>query len=50
MERPLSESLIAHVFALEACERITRKMIRVLQKMDHCLMAGDDSGLTNTWD
>jgi hypothetical protein len=50
MERPLSESLIVQAVAMEACERITRKTIRVLQKMDHCLMAGDDSGLTSTWD
>ena len=50
MERPMSESLIVHAFAMEACERITRKTIRILQKMDYCLMAGDDSGLTSTWD
>ena len=50
MERPMSESMIVHVFAMEACERITRKTIRVLQKMDYCLIAGDDSGLTSTWD
>jgi hypothetical protein len=50
MERPISESMIVHVFAMEACERITRKAISVLQKMDYCLIAGDDSGLTSTWD
>ena len=50
MERPMSESMVVHAFAMEACERITRKTIRVLQKMDYCLMAGDDSGLTSTWD
>jgi hypothetical protein len=50
LERPLSESLIVQAVAMEACERITRKTIRILQKMDHCLMAGDDSGLTSIWD
>lgn len=50
MERPMSESLIVHAFAMEACERATRKTIRVLQEMDCCLMAGDDSGLTSAWD
>jgi hypothetical protein len=50
MERPMSESLIVHAFAMETCERITRKTICALQRMDYCLMAADDSGLTSTWD
>jgi hypothetical protein len=49
MERPLSESLIVQAIAMEACERLTRKTIRILQKMDYRL-ASDDSGLTSTWD
>ena len=49
MEGTLFECSIVRAVALEVCERVTRKTILTLQKMNYCL-AGDDSGLNSTWD
>jgi hypothetical protein len=49
MSRRLSESAIVRDLAEKVCQRLTRKAIMDLQKMD-ALLSGDDSGLQNTWD
>ena len=50
MSRKLSESAVIRAFAAEICQRLTRKMIATLQKMNDGLLSGDSSGLENTWD
>jgi hypothetical protein len=49
MNRRLSELAIVHDLAEKVCQRLTRKAIIDLQKMD-ALLAGEDFGLQNTWD
>jgi hypothetical protein len=50
MSSTLSESLIVWRLAEVACERISRRTIRALQKMAEGLGSGDDSCLTNAWE
>jgi DNA phosphorothioation-dependent restriction protein DptG len=50
MTPTLSESLIVWRLAEVACQRVSRKAIRALQKMAEGLQSGDDSGLVNTWE
>jgi hypothetical protein len=49
MDDFLSESTIVSAVAHEAASRITRKVIRDLQRMTDT-MSADDSGLETTWD
>ena len=48
--RHLSESTITQDLGKGVCQRITRQTIRAMQAMTDCLLSGDDSGLSNTWD
>ena len=50
MSDKFSESAVIRAFAEEICQRLTRKMIASLQKMNDALHSGDGSGLENTWD
>ncbi|MDA1053291.1 MAG: hypothetical protein O3C40_22800 [Planctomycetota bacterium] len=49
MTDKLSESSIVSAVAKEAAERVARRVIAALQRMEETL-AGDDSGLKTTWD
>jgi hypothetical protein len=49
MNERLSESRIVRELAKTVEERITRRVVRDLQRMDVTL-SGDDSGLKTTWD
>lgn len=54
-ERRLSESKIVSALAEKVCQRITRKVIANLQRMDESyfggtMLSGDGSGLKNVWD
>ena len=49
MSDKLSETEIVRVIAKEAAQRITRKVITDLQRMNHTL-SGDDSELKTSWD
>lgn len=46
----LSESRIVRTFAEMVCQRMTRKVIADLQRMESSSLLGDDSGSSNTWD
>lgn len=50
MSPQLSESRVVWNLAEQACQRVTRKIIRDLQELKNGLLSGDDSGLTNTWE
>jgi hypothetical protein len=50
MTPTLSESLIVSRTAEVACQRVSSRAIRTLQKMTEGLQSGDDSGLTNAWE
>jgi hypothetical protein len=50
MSRTLSESAVVRALADEVCERLTRKLIATLQRLNNGLLSGEDSGLKNTWD
>jgi hypothetical protein len=50
MTPELSEWRIVWNLAKQVCQRVTRRVIRNLQKLDSGLQAGDDSGLTNAWE
>lgn len=41
---------IIRVFAETTCERISKKVIRQLQKMTDEMQSGEDSGLKNVWE
>lgn len=43
------EDIISYV-AGNACNKISKRVVRELQKMTEDLLAGDDSGLKNIWD
>lgn len=49
MSGKFSESAVVRALAKAVCQRITRRMIATLQKMNDGLLSGD-SGLQNTWD
>jgi len=49
MSDMLSESAIISAVAQQAAQRITRKVVAALQRMNITL-SGDDSGLKTTWD
>jgi hypothetical protein len=49
MNDVLNESAIVTTVAQEAANRITKKIIRDLQRMTYTL-SGEDSGLKTTWD
>jgi hypothetical protein len=49
MNRRLSELAIVRDLAEKVCQRLTRKAIIDLQKMDS-MLSGDDSGLQSIWD
>ena len=42
------ESLLSEIADVE-CQRVSRKVIRSLQRMTEGLQSGDDSGLVNLW-
>ncbi len=44
-QRPFVVALADH-----AATRTTRRVVRALQKLTHCRLSGDDSGLANIWD
>ena len=44
-----SDRLLSAIAERE-CKKLTRRVIRHLQKMTDCLQSGDDSPLANTWD
>jgi len=50
MSYRLSESGIVSVLARKISERLTRRVIADLQRMDTGQLSGDDSGLKNAWD
>lgn len=50
MIRSLSESRIVRDLAEGVCQRITRRVIRLLQEMTDIQLLGDDSVLRNVWD
>jgi len=43
------DRIISHIADRE-CERMSRKVIRILQRMTEGMQSGDDSGLRNVWD
>ena len=45
-----SKDWIIEKIAEKACNKITIKVIRYLQKMTDCLLSGDDTPLKNVWD
>jgi hypothetical protein len=49
MKGALTETSIVRATAEDAATRVTRKVVRALQKMKHTL-SGDDSELKTTWD
>jgi hypothetical protein len=46
----LDEWRIVRSLAEQVCQRVTRRAIRALQKLENGLQSGDDSGLTNAWE
>jgi hypothetical protein len=50
MSRQLSESAIVYELSEQLYQRLTRKLITTLQKLDSGGMSGDDSPLRNVWD
>jgi hypothetical protein len=50
MSRQLSEAAVVAALGEVICKRLARKLIASIQKMDDCLLSGDDSALKNVWD
>ena len=52
MDERLSEYRIVRALAETACQRVARKTIRALQRLDDpsCLLSGEDTSLGNVWD
>lgn len=50
MNEPLTEEAVIRSLARAVCQRLTRRLIKRLQKMTGALHSGDGSGLKNTWD
>lgn len=50
MSRGLSEASMARALADHVCERVTRKLIAALQKMNDGLMSGEEPGVKDSWD
>lgn len=48
-EERLSQSRVVRKLAESVCDRITRRVVTSLQRMQD-LLSGDDTGLRNTWD